>query len=277
MSSRREKTEIKLNLLQNAYDYLNASLEYVVKAKKTKDPVYWKYALLNITLCIELLMKERIRREHSLLIYANIDNYKKITRETKTISWTVAVERLKFIIENELEQLDFGRLDLAKKIRNQMLHYDVHLQFPNAYHDFANLINFISKFFKNEIRSSESETLHLHIKPELWKEEEEIDSIFSAEITCHNGIFMDKTQKEEIIKAQKIETFTIDGAKYKRIRYGSREEGSDLSSGDYANTPCHNCSVIRGRLHAFYCDMEKCPKCMGQLLNCKCYVQEFQK
>ena len=35
---------------------------------------------------------------------------------------------------------------------------------------------------------------------------------------------------------------------------------------------CHDCNIInkKGNIHHFGCDIERCPKCHGQLLSCGC-------
>jgi len=40
---------------------------------------------------------------------------------------------------------------------------------------------------------------------------------------------------------------------------------------DY-NTRCHDCGIInkKGNIHHFGCDVERCPKCDGQLISCGC-------
>jgi hypothetical protein len=38
------------------------------------------------------------------------------------------------------------------------------------------------------------------------------------------------------------------------------------------NEHCHDCGIlnIKGNIHHFGCDIERCPKCKGQLLSCRC-------
>ena len=56
-----------------------------------------------------------------------------------------------------------------------------------------------------------------------------------------------------------------EGNKYKRIKRGSRR--------DYMPTwygRCYDCGVPRGTYHHDNCDLERCPKCGGQLFGCEC-------
>lgn len=38
------------------------------------------------------------------------------------------------------------------------------------------------------------------------------------------------------------------------------------------NTRCHDCNIVnrRGNIHHLGCDIERCPRCTGQLLSCGC-------
>ena len=38
------------------------------------------------------------------------------------------------------------------------------------------------------------------------------------------------------------------------------------------NKRCHDCGIVnkKGNTHHFGCDMERCPKCKGQLISCDC-------
>ena len=166
--------KLEFNLLENAYDYLNSSIEYVVRARKTNSTRMWKFALLHISFCIELFLKERLRREHPLLIYTNIDKSGPITRETKTISWTSLLHRIRHVLKDSLQEIDLGRLQVAQSLRNQMVHYDLKLEFPEVYHEFANLLNFVVEFHRHHLRIDDSETLHEMIDKELWQTEDDL-------------------------------------------------------------------------------------------------------
>jgi hypothetical protein len=87
----------------------------------------------------------------------------------------------------------------------------------------------------------------------------------TAEEVEYNGVMMVKGWPEKIIAAQKIKTLVINGRRRSRIRYGSEKNCEQ----DYA-LPCGECAVIFGQLHVPLCDLEQCPKCLGQLLSCGC-------
>ena len=75
---------------------------------------------------------------------------------------------------------------------------------------------------------------------------------------------------DKIEAAQKITTTSIAGKAYFRVRYG--DENDDWGA---TRQPCHDCAVTKGQFHVPGCDVERCPRCGGQVINpCDCPYDE---
>jgi hypothetical protein len=70
-----------------------------------------------------------------------------------------------------------------------------------------------------------------------------------------------KEMQDRKVKSCKHNGIVINGKLYRR----------DTQYYD-VNVRCHDCNILnmKGNLHHFGCDMERCPKCKGQLLSCDC-------
>ncbi len=54
-------------------------------------------------------------------------------------------------------------------------------------------------------------------------------------------------------------------------------DGPNLNSVPYDHGKdgnCHDCGIRNGGKHHPGCDMERCPKCSGQLISCGCLNEE---
>lgn len=42
------------------------------------------------------------------------------------------------------------------------------------------------------------------------------------------------------------------------------------------NKRCHDCGIVnkKGNIHHFGCDIERCPRCKGQIISCNCPDRE---
>ena len=70
---------------------------------------------------------------------------------------------------------------------------------------------------------------------------------------------------EKIQAAQLITSCFPNGKKMERVRYGAERE--DWGANDRA---CHDCGVIKNEFHVPGCDVERCPRCGGQMFGCDC-------
>ena len=70
--------------------------------------------------------------------------------------------------------------------------------------------------------------------------------------------------EKAIAKAQELKQLTRGKQTYARIPY------------DNPGKKCHDCAVKHGQLHVPGCDMERCPRCKGQVFVCGCFAWKKQ-
>jgi hypothetical protein len=70
---------------------------------------------------------------------------------------------------------------------------------------------------------------------------------------------------ERILEAQRKTTCRRDGKDIDRVRYGDEQDdwGADKH-------PCGDCGAVKSEFHVPGCDVERCPSCQGQMINCEC-------
>lgn len=127
--------ELRLGVLENAHDFIEESLRFPDRA--TVEPKAWKFAIVLCAQGIELLLKARLANEHPLLVKANIDR----PESDLTVSAEIALKRLAGWCADR--RRGSVRLLLARRLRNQFIHYEVNATVEQLEAAFADLLEFV--------------------------------------------------------------------------------------------------------------------------------------
>ena len=176
----REPGKLRLSLLENAYDSLNDSLENADLAQEHTRR--WKLAIFLLVHSLELLMKERLRREHRLLVFGNVD------KPGHTVSMEVALARLQTLGVG-IDANDQHAIRTAIGWRDRIAHYEVELTIDDAQSIYALLFEFLHSFHRREL----GEDLHAHISEQNWWKEAQLIELFRSEFVSYNGVDVIKT------------------------------------------------------------------------------------
>ena len=168
-------SEIKLSLIENAENFLTHSLSEAIVAEKSSQN--WKYAILHLVQSIELSLKELVKKEHSILIYKNVDSPK------ETISLEYAVKRLQNIAGINFKSDDLETISLASDIRNEIVHYEFSFKEEEIKPIYAKLLGFLQSIFNTYFNKNLSNIVDdktwdeavkiLEYTNELWKRAKE--------------------------------------------------------------------------------------------------------
>ncbi|MGG3912426.1 hypothetical protein [Rossellomorea vietnamensis] len=255
-----------MTLLENAYDFLHNSLFFYHLATHEEYPKdykrFWKFSLVNLVQALELLFKELLVRENKILVYENIDKPK------HTVSVTTALNRLKNIVNIDIDTNDETIIKKAIDLRNYIMHYGIELDIKELTSIYIVLFEFLHSFHHRFL----DQELHENIHPQYWEEEALLMEQFKREFVLYNGIEIHKDFAIEIAESQLFTTVSVEGVEYKRVKFGE-EADMDVSSLNY-QSHCGDCAVKQGYFHAIGCDLERCPKCNDRALGCECNLYE---
>ena len=270
--------EIKMTLLENAYDFLNSSLELAQIAGEdgthdismcdTRKKAKWKAAYIELVQSIELIVKVGLSKTLNILVYDNID--KTIDASSKTISGSKGIDRLCNCYPALLLDSEKIFIKRAIEIRNQYIHGEVVLDSASLKPTYCKLYSLflkINNYFNENDNSIFKEILSRNhtIHDNLLYYKEHLIIFRDNEMTPK-----DQAQLTKEIREQEKFNYFIDekGITYKRIKYG--EETPHITS-----SYCPDCLASKGEYHLESCDIEICPKCHHQLLSCNCDLKLY--
>ena len=113
---------IEFDLLNNAMDSLRQAVELIATKEIGSDHARLKHAITASAHCIELLLKERLRRINSALVWENVDKYPSL--EARTVTVNIAISRLKSIGNVQFSANDEQSLKSLRTTRNVIEHYE---------------------------------------------------------------------------------------------------------------------------------------------------------
>jgi hypothetical protein len=248
----------ELQIAQRAYQFIDESLRNVERSAREGSHV-WVFAIANIAQGIELLLKERLRREHPVFVFADIER-----NRSNTVSFSQALLRLERC-DVLIPGGDLARIRRARDLRNSLVHYVANVTEEQLRAAYVDLFEFAHVFHLEQL----GEELHQNIGADLWAAEATLIEEFHRDFVEYQGATVIRHWPSMIVEAQFWPNFIIDGTEYERIKYGDEGLWSDAPNGPQL-TNCHDCAALPGQLHAEGCDTEMCPRCKGQLLSCDC-------
>ena len=140
---------IAFDLLANARDSLRQAVELLAFKDIGSDNARLKHAITASAHCIELLLKERLRRINPAFVWENVDKYPNLNAHTVTVD--TAIHRLKSIGNVILSSNDEGHLKSLRNTRNAIEHYEWHTSEKEAKVIVGNALSFAFAFAKDEL------------------------------------------------------------------------------------------------------------------------------
>lgn len=137
-------------LPSNGLDYLLSAAEHLA----VNSPRAHKYAVLHLFAGIELLLKERLRREHWSLIFSEVDRAsedKLASGDFKSVEFNQSVARLKDIAKVEIDKRHWSHLDSLRNLRNRLQHFHCDLGQSETMSRLACGISFSIHFIVTEL------------------------------------------------------------------------------------------------------------------------------
>lgn len=113
---------VEFDLLNNAKDSLRQAIELIATGEIGSEHARLKHAITASAHCIELLLKERLRRINPAFVWENVDKYPSLGARTVTVY--TAISGLKSIGNVTLSESEERDLKSLRTTRNAIEHYE---------------------------------------------------------------------------------------------------------------------------------------------------------
>jgi len=149
---------MELNLFDNALNSISHGLEHY--SRGIEDDTNYKFAILHIAQGTELLLKERLSREHPVLIFEKVEK-----PQGKTIDFDCSVARLQNICHISLDKR-IRELRTMQYVRNEIEHYKFIITKNEAETLIGSIVPFLLEFLENELDTK----LQDAVSDDVWQE-----------------------------------------------------------------------------------------------------------
>lgn len=249
-------------LRERSYQFINESLRNSTRSEAEGD-LMWVFAISNIAQGLELLLKERLRVEHPVLVYSDVDKGRQ-----NTVSFFQAIQRLErcgVLIEKK----DRDNIAKARDLRNALVHFAPEVSGEQLRAAYITFFEFTHAFHLDQL----GEELHPYVDESLWEAEGVLMEEFERDFVQFQGATVISRWPIELIQSQFFPIVVIKGKKLRRLTYGEEVRGRDF---EYPRN-CHDCAATAGQFHGPGCDVEQCPNCGRQFISCDCEVDWMEE
>lgn len=136
------------DILTNAKDSLTHAISHI--REDGDSPSKWKIAIREVSHVIELLLKERLHREHPAFIWVRVEDLN--NDEARTVTLDEAQIRLERICKVILPESAIKTLAACKKLRNKIEHHQFELDEAGAKAIVGRLLSFILHFTRQNLK-----------------------------------------------------------------------------------------------------------------------------
>jgi hypothetical protein len=140
---------IEFNLLENARDSIRQAVELLAFKEIGTDHARLKHAIIASAQCVELLLKERLRRINPAFLWENVDKYPSL--EARTVTVDTAIGRLNSIGRVVLSADDRRHIKSLRTTRNAIEHFEWRSSEKEAKVIIGTALSFAFIFAQNEL------------------------------------------------------------------------------------------------------------------------------
>jgi hypothetical protein len=144
-----DRKPIEFDLIGNAKDSFRQAVELLAHGEIGSDHARFKHAIVSSAHCIELMLKERLRRIHPAFIWERVESYPQLTAKTVTVDQ--AVLRLKSIGNVVFSADDDEVIKAVRVTRNAIEHYEWRTSEDEAKVIIGNAVSFGLAFAEREL------------------------------------------------------------------------------------------------------------------------------